>query len=776
MTEGAEVEAPSREALEPRPPGVDEGGVAQGSPNPPTSPPLPASELVRPEALEPESADPASAVLARPRPEPETHEGRWVPRPSSEAREESEPAPGYGARPEPDPESRRSPEPGGLERPPAPSNPPPAVEGESRPALPDELEDALVGSLRPQRPFAVEPEASSLAIQPDSVPQTEALSGESQAPEAEPGEGWPVQGEGQENPALEPEAGVARAPSPAAQAELSRLEEAPPPEPSAALPPVPRPPQPGPPGELSHLLPEAPGVEFFRPRRSRPRLPEPEKPSGPSEEARSAEPASGPEAPEAAGASPSELRRLFERLVRTWPQPGDRERPGHPTASSSDGGVQAGALRGSGPPWGPPREANVGRRYLDPSRPPAPWQERAVPEPGAQPSGEESAPRPRAAEPANPLLESFRRLVQAWPRPGEPSWTDPAVPVATPAGPDEPPQGLEGEPSPEGFQPPSPARPPAAEPLRSPAFPLLEGSPAGSALPRARAWLRPPTAGPEAGSDALAHPPAPPTPLADSTRRFLQPLLGLDPSEFPVYRDATADRIASSYRADGVNIGEAVFLAAGQQDDDPRTLGLLAHELTHAARRREPRFVPALLRASWPQAGPEDEERVAQELEREVRHLARQRQHDPAPTPSPKPPSPAAPAVPISSSPPPAPRPRTAEEQAIFGNLPAPWEPLPSWLQTAAVAEPAAPVPSPSAPAVAGSSVPPTGNGLSVQTAPQGRPSAPELSPQGPLPQRPPQNQSPTPAPQPAPDLDVLAQQVYRILKRRLAAERRREA
>lgn len=304
---------------------------------------------------------------------------------------------------------------------------------------------------------------------------------------------------------------------------------------------------------------------------------------------------------------------------------------------------------------------------------------------------------------------------------------------------------------------------PTEEPPYSPTLAPLEGSLAASGLPRARAWLRPPSAGQEASDEALAAPLAPPTPLADSARRFLEPLLGFDPSEFAVHRDPTADRIAWAYRADGVNIGEAVFLAAGQQDGDPRTLGLLAHELTHAARRREPRFVPVVLRASGFQARPEDEEGVAQEVEREVRDLARQLRRDPAPAPSLVLP-------PVPLSPAPAPRPRTAEEQAIFGNLPAPWEPLPSWLESSRSPAPAEPAVFPD------SSLTPSGEGLSVQTALQGRPSAPEVSPQGPLPQRPPQNHSPTPAPQPPADLDALAQQVYRILKRRLAAERRREA
>lgn len=651
--------------------------------------------------------------------------------------------------------------------------------------LPAELEPP-VRPLPPQPPGEVAEQAEGLALAPDSagpVPAPglrERLEGLEPPPPQGSGEldgiaPRPVQRAQAETPNPVPESGpvpesaasasqlggsVPEAPLPELEAQRSERIEAsgkaadlaagaePSPGPAVApLPEVSPPAQPASPPQVpapeplpdvSRLLPAAPEVEFFRPRRSRPRPPEPEKAPVPPEEAKAGEtpPKSEPaEAREAQAVPPTAVAQLFERLARTWPQPGDFQR------------------------------LNPGR-----TNPPVPSPPRVpAPEPGGAPARGETAQRPPQAQPSNPLLETFQRLAKTWPKPGErvqPGLIPSAGARAETGRSFEGAEGLENA----GLEAPQPGLP-AGEVARFLALPGLDGSPAASAPPQARAWRLP---------DTPAPPPDPlpqPTPLADSTRRFLEPLLGFDPAEFPVYRDPTADRIASAYRADGVNVGRAVFLSAGHHSDEPRSVGLLAHELTHAARQQEPRFVPPVLRAVRPQASPDSEEGVAQGVEREVRRLAYAFQHDPAPLPAPEPPAvPVAPAFArAASSPPPAPRPRTAEEQAAFGNLPAPWEPLPAWLQPA-VAEPAAPVPSPSALAVAGSSVAPVGDGVSVHTAPQGRPSAPELSPEGPLPQRPPQHQTPTPAPQPAPDLDALAQQVYRILKRRLAAERRRES
>jgi hypothetical protein len=119
-----------------------------------------------------------------------------------------------------------------------------------------------------------------------------------------------------------------------------------------------------------------------------------------------------------------------------------------------------------------------------------------------------------------------------------------------------------------------------------------------------------------------------------------------------------------------------------------------------------------------------------------------------------------------------SPPPSSARAQD-WGGLPAPWEPLPSWMSASSETEPL--------------ELRPTGTDLTdispVPSAPIGGPTAPlhraehgrqlgddtpaaALSPTVPAAER---------AEQVQPDLDALARQVYAILKRRLAEERRRE-
>src|SRR5205814_4871925 len=67
--------------------------------------------------------------------------------------------------------------------------------------------------------------------------------------------------------------------------------------------------------------------------------------------------------------------------------------------------------------------------------------------------------------------------------------------------------------------------------------------------------------------------------VPQSTRRFLEPLVGIDPASVNVYQ---APHGAPATRgADAVTLGEDVVLAAGQAGSSPDALGLLAHELTH---------------------------------------------------------------------------------------------------------------------------------------------------------------------------------------------------
>jgi hypothetical protein len=263
---------------------------------------------------------------------------------------------------------------------------------------------------------------------------------------------------------------------------------------------------------------------------------------------------------------------------------------------------------------------------------------------------------------------------------------------------------------------------------------------------------------------------AQPTPLAETTRRFLRPLVGVDPASVRVYRDARADALASAYRADGLATGDAVALSAAHSEDTPATLGLLAHELTHVARQRNPSFAPPLARQLTASATP-DEEAIATTVETQVQTLARRRAQ-----PEPTAPEPGQAAIP---HPGPAPSAAAAPAQpASWGGLPAPWEPLPDWLAPATpVARPA--TPPASRPAAAAKPAPaPAAAPADASPQPQaGQAPAPvQLAQTGRALAEPPADAEPAPepAPVPEPDLDALARQVYGMLKQRLAAERRR--
>lgn len=316
------------------------------------------------------------------------------------------------------------------------------------------------------------------------------------------------------------------------------------------------------------------------------------------------------------------------------------------------------------------------------------------------------------------------------------------------------------------------------------------------------------------------HPPTPiqPAPLAESTRRFLRPLVGVDPAEVTVVRGPEAQRASAALGADAFAAGDVVALGAGHEADSPETLGLLAHELTHVARARSPRFVPPIARgrvpsplaplpslgewetSSLPQllgdesgvsaprpsdpggvghpstgtgtrAGPsglDDEEAVARLVERRVATAARRLVEGVAPgddwasgvggeTDSPHTDRrPAAEGEPLAS--------RPAADAGAWGGLPAPWEPMPAW--------PAAPsMPAPDAGFFG--AVPPPAGAPGAEAAPA--PAAAQRAETGrSLPEESDSERAHEQAPAPAPDLDALARQVYDILKRRIAAERRR--
>ncbi len=272
-----------------------------------------------------------------------------------------------------------------------------------------------------------------------------------------------------------------------------------------------------------------------------------------------------------------------------------------------------------------------------------------------------------------------------------------------------------------------------------------------------------------------------PTPVAasalvvsEANRRFLRAAVGVDPATVRLSRGQDAGRLTSAYRADAVTIGDDVALAPGRGDDTAEDLGLLAHELTHVARRRDPTAIPPIARPSEQRPGfrpaspgpATDEEALARTVEAQTVRAARMRFAPPitpgsagsvAARPVNKPDGAQA-ASPVEETP-------VAPDRERWGNLPAPWEPLPAWLA------PSRSVEAPPLPVVTVAPAPPA-----FTTPPQ--PGAPvvyaaETARTLPAPQ-----QRETPAQErtqtPAPDIDALARQVYAVLKRRLAAERRR--
>ena len=297
----------------------------------------------------------------------------------------------------------------------------------------------------------------------------------------------------------------------------------------------------------------------------------------------------------------------------------------------------------------------------------------------------------------------------------------------------------------------------------------------------------------------LASPPVP-EPLSQSSRRFLRPLVGFDPGEVRVHRGVVAAKLTGAVRADAVTAGEDILLGPGHGEDEPGTLGLLAHELTHVARQRVPRFVPpAAAPALPPGAGAPavpalpavspspvtgatrpvlppatarpptapEEETIALQVEATARRAARA-QAEPQGAAGP----PLGPASPLGS----APESETGEYRSKrtkppWGDLPAPWEPLPEFFSRA-VESPGTSVPEgPTVPRPARLMSVGAGPPMAAEPAPALQRAAIERS--VPEAAAAPDHRPPEHGP-PAPDIDALARQVYDVLKRRLAGERRR--
>jgi hypothetical protein len=239
-------------------------------------------------------------------------------------------------------------------------------------------------------------------------------------------------------------------------------------------------------------------------------------------------------------------------------------------------------------------------------------------------------------------------------------------------------------------------------------------------------------------------------PLREQTRRFLRPLLGIDPAQVAVYRGPLAGRLADTYQADALSSGAAVVLGPGHSEESPADLGLLAHELTHVARRTAARFVPPL---QDPGRVPAPHIALEEGLAEQVQQQVVEQAHAQAP-------SAAAPSTPAADD--------------DWGGLPAPWQPLPDWMRRrpiearapeargpeTAPAAPAAPVPPAAAP-VPAAAPPPVQRQEHAAPQPPARSAAAAPEP-------------PPPQSQPEPDLDELARQVYAVLKRRLSLENRR--
>jgi len=336
----------------------------------------------------------------------------------------------------------------------------------------------------------------------------------------------------------------------------------------------------------------------------------------------------------------------------------------------------------------------------------------------------------------------------------------------------------------------------------APAAAITPATPAVPTTPAAPAVTTEPTPPGRRVSSAAAAPASPaaarpPPPLPDAVRRFLQPLVGIDPASVRVYSDPAATQLTARVNAEALAIGDTVALGAGHLPGagTPETLGLLAHELTHVARGREPRFVPPIARAEGRRmsdggtvAAPTNEEGVARLVEARVMRAAEAaqaaEQWSPAqPGDAPGPFTP--PLVPargrsgtngaasaradaVLDQQQSAAAADTDRAAPVWNGLPAPWQPLPTWLDAGAAptanALPLA-VASPSAPPFA---APAAVAATAVQLAEQGR-AVDEAATTAPA-----HAADQHAAQPPAPDLDALARQVYTVLRRRLSAEGRR--
>lgn len=328
----------------------------------------------------------------------------------------------------------------------------------------------------------------------------------------------------------------------------------------------------------------------------------------------------------------------------------------------------------------------------------------------------------------------------------------------------------------------------------APPVALPERTPAARFIPAQRQGTREKRAEFESGTDLVASDTTAAEPVSMRARRFLKPFIGADPREIRVHRGPASARFVSAQRADAVTVGDEIFLAAGHAGDEPETLGLLAHELTHVMRSHDPRFIPPVVDgrdssamathdtspaahdyAVAPPASIDEEELallVEHQVARQARNSAEQLVHTP----------PVQAGLPVSLETQASPA-RQAAVRTSWGGLPAPWEPLPTWLVSAPV--PLQP-PQPSA-THDGSDTSHWGSAASTPMSSNAGMSAGAGQKATPVVQRAglergrehaqeqtAQQESLLKQREPDPDLDQLARQVYMVLKRRLDVERRR--
>ncbi len=253
-----------------------------------------------------------------------------------------------------------------------------------------------------------------------------------------------------------------------------------------------------------------------------------------------------------------------------------------------------------------------------------------------------------------------------------------------------------------------------------------------------------------------------PVQLLESTRTFLAPLVGFDPSLARVFVNPQASEFTSSLNADGATVAGDVYLNNGFIEQSPEGLGLLAHELTHVGQNMQPDFVPPMLQNVNEQQDftSESFEPQARAVEARVTNTA----------------SMFVPGIALeaaasrqTATTPTAPS-NTPPNTDIWNGLPAPWEAMPNLRTNTSDFVTVI------APGSVGSSDSTTSTGFApvadapnsaVQLAESDRPAEnPDNQPAGAA------GGQPHP---PVQDMDLLAQQVYEILKRRLSSERRRE-